>query len=38
LLEVPGGKVSVVLDGRGKDFDEAAFENKLKTLRVSPAV
>ena len=38
LLEVPGGKVSVVLDGRGKDFDEAAFEDKLKTLRISPAV
>jgi hypothetical protein len=38
LLEVPGGKVSVVLDGCGKDFDEAAFEDKLKTLRISPAV
>jgi len=38
LLEVPGGKVSVVLDGCGKDFDEAAFEDKLNTLRISPAV
>jgi hypothetical protein len=34
LLEVPGGKVNVVLDASGKDFDETAFEDKLKTLQI----
>jgi hypothetical protein len=37
LLEVPGGKVNVTLDGGGKNFDEAAFEAQLKTLQISQA-
>jgi hypothetical protein len=34
LLEVPGGAVTIMLDGGGKGFDESAFEEKLHTLRV----
>lgn len=37
LLEVPGGKVNVTLDGGGKNFDEATFEAQLKTLQISQA-
>ena len=35
MLRVPGGGVSIVLDGTGKaDFDESPLESKLHTLRV----
>lgn len=35
MLRVPGGGVTIVLDGRGKaDFDELVLESKLHTLRV----
>lgn len=35
ILSVPGGFVSVTLDARGADFDEAPFESRLNTLRVA---
>jgi hypothetical protein len=34
-LRVPGGFVSVMLDGMGADFDEAEFESKLHTIRLA---
>jgi hypothetical protein len=35
MLRVPGGGVTIVLDGTGKaDFDESPLESKLHTLRV----
>lgn len=37
VLRVPGGGVSIGLDGTGKaDFDESPLESKLHTLRVRP--
>ena len=35
VLRVPGGFVSAMLDAMGADFDEAPFEDKLHTVRVS---
>jgi hypothetical protein len=35
LLNVPGGKIKVNLDGCGKDFDESEFEAKIPTLSIT---
>jgi hypothetical protein len=34
LLSVPDGAVNIVLDARGKEFDEAPFDSRLHTLRI----
>jgi len=35
VLRVPGGFVSAMLDALGSDFDEAPFDDKLHTVRLS---
>jgi hypothetical protein len=35
ILSVPGGYMSVILDGGGRDFDESLVESKLHTLKLA---